>query len=74
MSTQLKDVVTDRGYVPTVFTIPRFTRFNKNGVHVHFEKDRVTVMKFTDTISVIRDLVNPTPAKLEELIKTIEKS
>lgn len=70
--TQLKNVITRRGYQPTVFTIPKYTRFNKGDVHVHFEENRITVMKFTDKTSVVKDATAPSPEQLEELIKYIE--
>lgn len=70
--TQLKNVITRRGFKPTVFTVPKYTRFTKGDMHVHFEDNRVTVMKFTDNTSAVRDVTSPTPEQLEELIKYIE--
>lgn len=72
IDSQLKNVVTRRGYKPTVFTVPKYTRFLKGDVHVHFDEGIVTVMKFTDKITAVRDIKQPTPEELDELVKYIE--
>jgi len=73
-ASQLKNVITRRGFIPTVFTVPKFTRFNKGDMHVHFEGERVTVMKFTNLSTIVKDLTSPTPLQLEELVNFVENS